>query len=327
MKKASVIVPIFNASKTLKRCINSILSQTYQNIELILVNDGSSDDSLKICNDFAKIDKRIKVINKKNSGVSSARNDGMINSTGDYIIFVDSDDYIDENLLTEVLQYNNFDLVIFGYSLIVNNREKKIMPKQMSYNTLNDFSEDFSNLYFQNIINSPCNKLYKKNLITNFFPKDIDMGEDLIFNLNYLTNCNSIKCLDLSLYNYVISKTDSLSQKYNINAIDNSILLQKSVLNFCNKKFNKYSITEINNKYLEDCFSNIQKLIFSRKVGKQECIKAIEYMSNLDITLMALASYNLQNIQYNLFSKLLKKKLYNIIYYYFILKWKVKRLL
>src|SRR5699024_165398 len=103
MLKLSIIVPIYNSEKRLGRCLNSIINQSYKNIEIILVNDGSTDTSLEICNEFKKKDSRVKVINKENEGVALARNDGLLVATGDYIAFVDSDDYLDltmyENLL------------------------------------------------------------------------------------------------------------------------------------------------------------------------------------------------------------------------------------
>ena len=91
----SIVIPVYNAEIYLKKCINSILTQTYKNIQIILVNDGSTDNSAKICEDFLKKDNRIKLINKTNGGVSSARNMGIYNCEGDYIVFVDSDDWID----------------------------------------------------------------------------------------------------------------------------------------------------------------------------------------------------------------------------------------
>lgn len=91
----SVIVPVFNAQNTLNRCVNSILNQTFRNWELLLIDDGSTDKSCEICNQYAAIDKRIKVFHKENGGVSSARNIGLDNANGDWITFVDSDDFID----------------------------------------------------------------------------------------------------------------------------------------------------------------------------------------------------------------------------------------
>ena len=119
--KVSIIVPIYNAEKYLGYCINSIVSQTYQNIEIILVNDGSMDDSLKICKNYAAIDKRIRILDIPNGGVSNARNSGLKEATGEYIQFVDADDTIDLNMterMCELMEAYHSDLTICGFDMI-----------------------------------------------------------------------------------------------------------------------------------------------------------------------------------------------------------------
>ncbi|WP_288222083.1 glycosyltransferase family 2 protein [uncultured Clostridium sp.] len=115
----SVVIPIYNVEKYLCKCIDSVINQTYKNIEVVLVNDGSPDNCFNICEEYRKLDKRIKVIHKENSGLSDARNKGLENTTGDYIIFLDSDDYwSDNNALRELVNQINevqADLIIFGY--------------------------------------------------------------------------------------------------------------------------------------------------------------------------------------------------------------------
>ena len=124
MEKVSIVVPVYNAKNYIKRCIESLVCQTYHNLEIILVDDGSSDGSEKICDEYAKEDDRIKVIHKKNSGVSDSRNAGIEAADGDYILFVDSDDYINENTVEDNLKTaieKNADIVIFcfKYSLLI----------------------------------------------------------------------------------------------------------------------------------------------------------------------------------------------------------------
>ena len=113
MDKISVIVPVFNAEKTLERCVNSIINQTYSKFEIILVDDGSLDNSLKICDKYKKQDSRIKVIHQENGGVSKTRNVGLANATGEWILFVDSDDLIDRELCKKV-----YDCAIGNKSLL-----------------------------------------------------------------------------------------------------------------------------------------------------------------------------------------------------------------
>ena len=125
----SVIIPVYNAEKTLTRCVNSILSQSYNNIEVILVNDGSSDNSGTICDHFSVDNERIKVIHTQNSGASAARNIGVNAAEGDFIAFADSDDYTDplwlEHLM-DLIKRKNTDISVCGYTLIL--PKKNIIP-------------------------------------------------------------------------------------------------------------------------------------------------------------------------------------------------------
>ena len=118
MDKISVVVPVYNVEKYLRKCIDSIINQTYKNLEIILVDDGSPDKCGEICDEYAKKDNRVKVIHKKNAGVSSARNDGIDNATGEYIIFVDSDDWLEDNaieIMVDKLNEYDYDCVFCNF--------------------------------------------------------------------------------------------------------------------------------------------------------------------------------------------------------------------
>ena len=124
MKKISIVVPVYNVENYIEECINSIINQTYKNLEIILVDDGSTDSSGKICDKFAKNDDRIKVIHKKNEGLGKTRNVRILESTGDYLFFVDSDDFIDLNTIEKLYNRSNngtMDLVICDYYKYYNN--------------------------------------------------------------------------------------------------------------------------------------------------------------------------------------------------------------
>ena len=134
MKKISVVVPIYNAEKFLKKSIESVLSQTYQNFELILINDGSVDNSDGICNKYAFVDKRIKVISQKNSGPAASRNAGVRNATGDFVFFLDADDFIDSKTFGALIaEYDKYqpDLVMNNFCKLENNGE--IINQKVTY--------------------------------------------------------------------------------------------------------------------------------------------------------------------------------------------------
>jgi glycosyltransferase involved in cell wall biosynthesis len=216
----SIIIPVYNSENTLRRCLDSILSQTFRNFECIIVDDGSTDKSLSICNSYSQSDKRIKVIHQNNAGVSSARNTGLNNSLGEYIAFVDSDDLV----LPEMYQFlfgaitqNNADIICCGYS----HRGKKYVAPDFFY------SENQAKAVFDlkkaELFDYIWNKLYKKDIldINNIrFSPDQSFGEDILFNLKYFsvihTMLNIQKVLYIYTYNFdsVSKKRPSLEKSY-----------------------------------------------------------------------------------------------------------------
>ena len=162
----SVIVPVYNVEKYLDRCIDSIVNQTYRNLEIILVDDGSPDNCPKMCDDWAKKDGRIKVIHKENGGLSSARNAGLDICIGEYIHFVDSDDWLELScieLLLDACVQNGALLSVCGRYIIVH--EKRNIDKNFSENQIMSTSNFVSNMLVgKNCDSSPCGKLYHKSL-------------------------------------------------------------------------------------------------------------------------------------------------------------------
>lgn len=224
MPKVSIVVPIYNSEKELPRCIDSILRQTYLDFELILINDGSKDGSLNILKQYQQKDKRIIVIDNKNNGVSETRNIGIRNASGDYIAFVDSDDYIDSDMvasLVEKIEEQNADLVICGlYIDILKGKEVKTSTQTFEYTVSVDKRGIALNVLDRlngTYINSPINKLYKKSILINnsvYMDNMIDLGEDLLFNLEYLKHCSSVVFEEKCFYHYCMKSEDSLTTKY-----------------------------------------------------------------------------------------------------------------
>lgn len=222
----SIIIPIYNAAVALPRCLNSLLQQTYRNLEIILVNDGSTDQSEIICNQFSERDNRIKVIKQKNAGPSTARNKGIDAATGKYLQFVDADDFLESDMTeTMVSNIKEAELVICGYhahSTENHLKQNKVIPPLTGMYRQKDFLKHFSELYQAIIIPSIWNKLYDREIVmTNqiCFKEDIRMGEDLLFNLDYLKRCHTICLIPDLLYHYVMGENTSLSRAYNKNYI------------------------------------------------------------------------------------------------------------
>ena len=215
MDKISVIVPVYNVESQLSRCIESILNQSYKNLELILVDDGSSDKSGDICDKFAKNDDRIKVYHIPNGGVSSARNFGIDNSSGKWICFVDSDDSVCHTYIEDFgISDFDTDLYMQGYKkikdgVIVETRDFADCTA-LSFINIIAYSEDNC------IINSPCFKLFKRSIIVNNnirFDHRTSYGEDHLFALDYVKFAKTVNFSLKSGYNYYISNECSLTQR------------------------------------------------------------------------------------------------------------------
>ena len=246
----SVIVPIYNVEKYLDRCIESIVNQTYKNLEIILVDDGSSDNCPKMCDKWAKKDNRIKVIHKENRGVSSARNTGINNVNGNYIVFVDSDDFLEDNALYLMTKrINNYDILICSNYNITNNKKNKNLfsDKEIGIYNLNSLIQHFFNNYNSFVLNVPWNKLYKTNIIKKYnlkFKEDIELGEDFMFNIDYFMYCNNILITNDIIYNYRFSDNGLARKKREIDYYwDNEKKINIYLISTL-KKFDKYSQNE-----------------------------------------------------------------------------------
>ncbi len=214
-EKISVIVPVYNAIRSIAQCVDSVLKQTYENWELLLVDDGSVDDSLVICRQFATKDSRIQVFSKKNGGVSSARNFGIEHASGEYVMFLDSDDYLESNCFSTLMGLpKHSDLVIFSFFKKNGDeiKEKKLVNADsetfdVTLHLALNLKED---LYTSEAFCFPWNKLLKTHIIKNFdirFPLDIHLREDEIFMYRYIKKCKSMNIISDCLYNYQISTT------------------------------------------------------------------------------------------------------------------------
>lgn len=229
--KISIIVPMYNSDKTIRRCIESILRQTYSNFELIIVNDGSTDTGISICNELAVADKRIILLNKQNAGAAAARNDGLRLSSGSWVTFVDADDWLEPNTF-EILQEHlevNPDVILFN-AYIDNGNESNI-NYYFDNRTILFQKEKKSQVQLQCISRLPkrennpqymhCGaswgKLFKKCLIDNtglFFDEELIIGEDAIFYLNLYQIANRICYAPQPLYHYSIIST-SVTHRFN----------------------------------------------------------------------------------------------------------------
>ena len=240
LPKISVIIPVYNAQKYLVECVESLFAQTYENIEFILVDDGSSDRSGELCDELAQKDERVYVVHQENQGVSAARNNGIQHANGELLLFVDSDDTVApeyaETLYREMTD-QNADLAICGYKICSSKRNKDIAVEEDIF--LNDISGServVLKLYMQRLLNSPCNKMYRKSLISDLFDPSLVMGEDLVFNLKYLRNAQNVKITKRVLYNYIVHENSAVTT-YKPNRMDNVVRINQYLLEFFSGTF------------------------------------------------------------------------------------------
>lgn len=218
MDKISVIVPVYNVEKYLKRCVESILDQTYKNIEVILVDDGSTDNSPEICDEYALIDSRIKVIHKKNEGVSVARNIGIVNSTGQFIVFCDSDDWLDVDMISylyQLMKKTSCDIASCPIWYDYDDKKRKtsrLLDKEKIYNSKEAIIELHKGRYLHHWV---WNNLFKRELIEKQrFSCKLRLGEDYVFMCTAIDKCNGIIVGSNPKYHYFQRETSVCNAGY-----------------------------------------------------------------------------------------------------------------
>lgn len=209
----SVIIPVYNAGKTISKCLDSIIRQTNENWEIIAVDDGSNDNSLSILSDYANNDNRIHIISKNNGGVSSARNYALNTIKGRYVAFVDADDYIDNNFLTIPDDLYGCDIIEKSYVRLKNgNITYRNIP---NHNTI-EGNYNVLSYYANNYIGSLWNKLIKSDVIADStFNESIKIGEDFIFFVSLLSRVNSYGFSSIGIYYYIVGTTSAMNSVRN----------------------------------------------------------------------------------------------------------------
>lgn len=318
----SIIIPVYNTEKYIYKCCDSILNQEYKDYEVLLIDDGSNDNSGNICDYYASIDNRFKVLHKPNSGVSSARNLGINESKGDFITFVDSDDYLDDNYLTHLISNKAYDLVVGGAKYIDQDGFHYYTSnnKRIEINNSKDFNEFFFEIDISTILDAPWNKLYKRDYIIKNnirFDETLFYGEDKLFTLKYLAVCNCIIQLESKSYNYRVygNKKYTINYKYRLDWINKIEEAYKQLY----KKFN-YTADKINPLY--SFLIHNYYLIIESLFGSKEKLRKGILCSYLSLIFSKLSNYNIS--LNNMSSKkdkllfiLLKTKSIQLTYYTF----------
>lgn len=290
----SIIVPIYNVEKYITRCLDSIINQTYKNIEIILVDDGSPDNCGEICDDYAKIDNRIKVIHKKNKGVSSARNSGINIAKGKYIMFVDGDDWIEKNMVEDMYEkiiINNCEIVRCNF--FIDNTETAVINERRILNlglvsTKKEKEKILEDMILGKLDTYVVLLLIKKEIIKKKFDESLFFMEDMIFYIELFKTANVIYCYDKPLYHYFyndMSITKIINEDKTIIKINQMLLVYKRILEIIKKN----DIVVEQEKITQHYCRKILYLIYET------------YLSNYTINIKKIVNYSDDELQ-NLFN-------------------------
>lgn len=342
MPKVSVIVPIYNKEKYLRRCVTSILNQSIEDIEIILINDGSIDSSLEICNEFKQLDSRVIVLNQKNSGVSAARNAGMTLARGQFIGFVDADDYVEKDMYRSMYDKcieTNSRACLSNYMIV---DETNIHPVGTDFSSdvlfkkeiiheiiLNMIAPESINQESTAIMGSSCRFLVEKDLIIEneiFFPDKIPLMEDLIFVFKLLSNLDKL-CIDKNYNYYYCTNSDSALHIYrpdffelslHVSNILESILEEQDLYQIASHRFS--------NRYYSLAISSIVNELHpdnkKTKVEKLNNIKSICQNEEIQKNLQLIESSKISKSKRVTFNAIKNRK-FNFLYYYYKLAIKI----
>ena len=287
----SVIIPIYQAEKYIKRCVYSVINQTYKDIEILLIDDGSTDNSLIICNELALKDSRIRVFQQENCGVATARNRGIDCAIGEYIFFLDSDDWIEEETLCELknsMEKSSADICVCGFRYVNQGGYEKRISPQGAENEINTFmNENFWELYWNAILFNIGTKLYKRRIIEEAnirFHTDMVVYEDIQFCMEYLERAKRVQVIWQDFYNYFVGNNDSATCRYLGDFWASTVL-------FCRFLYGKFGSNDADAKsailrclfraYLQECHNpQLNKSVFFRSI-EENCFM-IEKQTNAD---------------------------------------------
>jgi glycosyltransferase involved in cell wall biosynthesis len=246
----SIILPIYNSEKYLRKCLHSLLDQTYDNYEIIIVDDGSTDSSLNICYEYANNDKSVKVYHKENGGVSSARNMGLDYARGEFVMFTDADDIVSENYISNMVQVaRDQAIVICNYTIM----DDKNSLRESGENLPNKVWDNIKGFAYniivtRSIFGSVCRVLFPLEIIrkNNIKFANCRLAEDQLFLLNVIAFCNSIVTLKDILYFYCINQNSATHQKYKVGFLNDRETYLNQLINISSLyNFNKDELDDI----------------------------------------------------------------------------------
>jgi len=315
--KISIIIPCYNIETHLSKCVSSVINQTFSDFELLLLNDGSTDTTLQVCDKLKNIDSRIKVFTHPNKGVSYTRNRGIELAVGECIMFIDGDDYVKEDYLEYFIKaYKSSSWTLCGF---INVKQNQLTENKYYSNLLELFPQrkiekiDFLKVLAYYSLSSPCAKIYDRKIIMDrhiLFDKNITYQEDLVFNLEYVKYINEIRILDYFGYFY-IEHTNSSTSRFHKN-FDHIELLYNSLHSMVVSSQDKLIVREFifqtilrkisNIFHTNSKNSKIQKLNELKEIFNSESFRYVEkfiFQSKINVGLKSLLKLKNSFLIYN----------------------------
>lgn len=303
METVSIIIPIFNAEKYLESCLDSVLKQTYHYLEIILIDDGSSDASCAICDDYIRKDPRITVYHRENAGVSASRNFGLEHAKGKYVLFADADDTIEPDMIKGCIQLADSykaELVICSFRYMEGSR---IVENSLGSEFCGSESELFDHWYItlvkKNILNPPWNKFIRKDLLDAYqirFPEKYSIFEDMIFSMKVLAASKKTVLSGQMYYNYYKKLSGSLASMFHQNYIEALNYFYDSGYEYCNRfTNNSKQLKSLNTQYVNLTFRHLNQLCTKCQWNRRARYIEINKIRSNERFLLALKSTSLSS--------------------------------
>lgn len=299
-KLVSIITPVYNGEKYIERCIKSVINQSYDNIEHIIINDGSTDRTLNICRKYKK---QIKLVTKENEGVSLARNFALNEARGKYVLFVDADDWLEKDMclkLVNAIENDNSSIAICAYNNFYENTNN-FEQCYLSNSTNKGFIEQITDAS-SNFGGFPWNKLIKKEDIKVYFDKDVHYYENLLFFVKNYENGTRYSVVNECLYNYCINDTSAVhSKKYNIKKLSSLEALSKIIPLLPESSIDSHKVFFINSYFnnlysiKRYCPNNINKVSKYKKLLEKyykDIINSKKVFHNIKIKIFIMKKFN-----------------------------------
>ena len=312
--KVSVVIPFYNEEKHLARCIDSVLDQSYENYEVLLINDGSNDGSQEIAEFYSRKFENVKLINKINTGLCSSRDEGVCVASGEYVMFVDSDDTITQkclsSLMSHAIQDNNVlsDIIVGGFTYVYSNKQTKInvVYPNLIKGKIELLEDDFVDIYNSNVLNPIWNKLFRIEFLNENKLKvnrGLKIFVDVPFTYDALRLCKYIAIVPFQAYNYHVTISGMYNKLHSFNVYFESLKMQYNFkIMFAENILNGASFDLFKNK-IERIF--LQGLIEAISKGLLSDSKSTEFYKNIDFVINYTRNNNLQFSTENLYEKAL----------------------